>query len=83
MVYTRFVMTRAEYTREDTWRGDPSQHRRNLSGSAYDCGYAFVADAAAHRAAMPHRALYLTQADEARDQLDWNPECWKCLLQIT
>jgi glutamate/tyrosine decarboxylase-like PLP-dependent enzyme len=40
----------------------------------FDCGYAFVADATAHRAAMSHRAAYLTHAEEARDQLDWNPE---------
>jgi len=40
----------------------------------YDCGYAFVADAAAHRACMSHRADYLTHATEARDQIDWNPE---------
>lgn len=40
----------------------------------YDCGYAFVADAGAHRAAMSHHAAYLTHADNARDQLDWNPE---------
>lgn len=40
----------------------------------YDCGYAFVADPAAHRAAMSHRAVYLTHAEDARDQIDWNPE---------
>ena len=40
----------------------------------YDCGYAFVADPAAHRAAMSHRASYLTHADDARDEMDWNPE---------
>jgi glutamate/tyrosine decarboxylase-like PLP-dependent enzyme len=40
----------------------------------YDCGYAFVAHAEAHRAAMAHRAPYLVHAAEARDQLDWNPE---------
>ena len=40
----------------------------------YDCGYAFVADPAAHRAAMSTRAVYLTHAQDARDQLDWNPE---------
>jgi glutamate/tyrosine decarboxylase-like PLP-dependent enzyme len=40
----------------------------------FDCGYAFVADATAHRAAMSHRAAYLTHAEEARDQIDWNPE---------
>lgn len=40
----------------------------------YDCGYAFVADPAAHHAAMSARAVYLTHSDDARDQLDWNPE---------
>ncbi|MBI3844191.1 MAG: aspartate aminotransferase family protein [Planctomycetes bacterium] len=40
----------------------------------FDCGYAFVADAAAHRAAMSHRAPYLTHDADARDQIDWNPD---------
>jgi glutamate/tyrosine decarboxylase-like PLP-dependent enzyme len=40
----------------------------------YDCGYAFVRDAEAHRAAMSYRAAYLTHDAEARDQMDWNPE---------
>jgi glutamate/tyrosine decarboxylase-like PLP-dependent enzyme len=40
----------------------------------FDCGYAFVADQEAHRAAMSYRAAYLTHAAEARDQIDWNPE---------
>jgi glutamate/tyrosine decarboxylase-like PLP-dependent enzyme len=40
----------------------------------YDCGYAFVNDVAAHRAALSHRAAYLTHGADARDQLDWNPE---------
>jgi glutamate/tyrosine decarboxylase-like PLP-dependent enzyme len=40
----------------------------------YDCGYAFVADGEAHRAAMSHRAPYLTHAAEARDAIDWTPE---------
>lgn len=40
----------------------------------YDCGYAFVADANAHRSAMSTRAVYLTHAEDARDQIDWNPE---------
>jgi glutamate/tyrosine decarboxylase-like PLP-dependent enzyme len=40
----------------------------------YDCGYAFVADPATHRAAMSHREPYLQQHHEARDQMDWNPE---------
>ncbi len=40
----------------------------------YDCGLAFVARAAAHRAAVSHRASYLTHDDHARDQIDWNLE---------
>jgi glutamate/tyrosine decarboxylase-like PLP-dependent enzyme len=40
----------------------------------YDCGYAFVADADAHRAAMAYHASYLTHASDARDEMDWNPE---------
>jgi glutamate/tyrosine decarboxylase-like PLP-dependent enzyme len=40
----------------------------------FDCGYAFVADADAHRASLAHRAAYLTHDSQARDQLDWNPE---------
>ncbi|MEO7028796.1 MAG: pyridoxal-dependent decarboxylase [Acidobacteriaceae bacterium] len=40
----------------------------------YDCGYAFVADSAAHRATMSQRSSYLTHAAEARDPLDWTPE---------
>ncbi len=32
----------------------------------YDCGYAFVADPAAHRAAMSTRAVYLTHAEDAQ-----------------
>ncbi|MEA2723802.1 MAG: hypothetical protein QOH59_1573, partial [Gemmatimonadales bacterium] len=40
----------------------------------YDCGYAFVAHPDDHRAAMEHRASYLSHADDARDQLDWTPD---------
>lgn len=40
----------------------------------YDCGYAIVAHAEAHRGAMSHRASYLVHDIEARDQIDWNPE---------
>jgi len=40
----------------------------------YDSGYAFVARSEAHRAAMSHRAPYLVHDQDARDQLDWNPE---------
>jgi len=40
----------------------------------FDSGYAFVADSRAHSGSMSHRAVYLTHDDEARDQIDWNPE---------
>jgi glutamate/tyrosine decarboxylase-like PLP-dependent enzyme len=40
----------------------------------YDCGYAFVADAEAHRAAMSYSAPYLAREDAAREQMDWTPE---------
>ncbi len=40
----------------------------------FDCGYAFVAHPEAHRAAMSHRASYLTFDADARDEIDWNPE---------
>jgi glutamate/tyrosine decarboxylase-like PLP-dependent enzyme len=42
----------------------------------YDSGLAFVADPAAHRAAMSVTASYLVQSveDGARDALDWTPE---------
>ena len=41
----------------------------------YDCGIAFCAHPAAHRAAMGVHADYLVHADGAnRDQMDWNPE---------
>jgi len=40
----------------------------------FDSGFAFVADAEAHRASLSTRASYLTHASDARDQMDWNPE---------
>jgi glutamate/tyrosine decarboxylase-like PLP-dependent enzyme len=40
----------------------------------FDSGYAFVADPAAHSAALSHRAAYLTHDADARDQIDWNPD---------
>jgi glutamate/tyrosine decarboxylase-like PLP-dependent enzyme len=39
----------------------------------YDCGYAFVADSAAHRRAMTYQAAYLS-TEQARNPLDWTPE---------
>ncbi len=40
----------------------------------YDCGYAFVADPAAHRNSLTHQAPYLIHEADARDEMDWNPE---------
>jgi len=40
----------------------------------FDCGYAFVAHPEAHRRAMSHRAAYIAHHEEARDEIDWNPE---------
>ncbi len=40
----------------------------------YDSGYALVARPEAHRASMSHRAAYLIHDEDARDQIDWNPE---------
>ena len=40
----------------------------------FDCGYAFIAHPDAHRGSMSHRAAYLTHHEDARDEMDWNPE---------
>src|SRR5215213_3483921 len=40
----------------------------------FDCGYAFIAHADEHRASLSHRAAYITHHDDARDEMDWNPE---------
>jgi glutamate/tyrosine decarboxylase-like PLP-dependent enzyme len=40
----------------------------------FDSGFAFVADSESHRASLSLRAVYLTHAADARDQMDWNPE---------
>ena len=40
----------------------------------YDCGYAFVAHPEPHRRSMSYKAAYISSSEEARDQIDWNPE---------
>ncbi|HKE56702.1 MAG TPA: aminotransferase class V-fold PLP-dependent enzyme [Pyrinomonadaceae bacterium] len=40
----------------------------------FDCGFAFVAHPEAHRASLSIQASYITHDDNARDQMDWNPE---------
>ena len=56
--------------RADSWATDGHK----WLNVPYDSGFAFVAKANDHRAALSHRALYLTHDGEARDQIDWNPE---------
>jgi len=54
----------------DSWATDGHK----LLNVPYDCGYAFVRDAAAHRAAMFQPAPYIPIAAELRDPMAWNPE---------
>lgn len=58
--------------RLDSWSTDAHK----LLNVAYDSGIAICRDTAAHRAAMSVQASYLIQSnsDQARDQMDWNPE---------
>jgi glutamate/tyrosine decarboxylase-like PLP-dependent enzyme len=56
--------------RADSWTADGHK----WLNVPFDCGYAFVADPKSHRDAMSHRAAYLTHDEQARDQIDWNPE---------
>jgi len=64
----RHLLAGAEHA--DSWATDGHK----WLNVPYDCGYAFVAHAEHHRAAMEHRASYLSHADDARDQLDWTPD---------
>jgi aromatic-L-amino-acid decarboxylase len=72
------------------WAGASPKHRHLLRGveladswtndghkwlnTPFDCGYAFVADSEAHRGAFSHRTSYTMFVNDARDQIDWNPE---------
>ena len=57
--------------RADSWATDGHK----WLNVPYDCGIAFVADAAAHRAAMTVTASYLVQHEGGpREPVDWNPE---------
>ena len=40
----------------------------------YDSGYAFVSNPTPHRASLSQRASYLIHDEDARDQMNWNPE---------
>jgi aromatic-L-amino-acid decarboxylase len=54
----------------DSWTNDGHK----WLNTPFDCGYAFVAHAEAQRGAFSHRTSYTMVVDDARDQIDWNPE---------
>jgi len=54
----------------DSWTTDGHKYLN----VPYDSGFAFVRDAASHRAALTLSTSYLPAGGAARDQLDWNPE---------
>jgi glutamate/tyrosine decarboxylase-like PLP-dependent enzyme len=72
------------------WANASARHRHLLAGVEladswatdghkwlnvpYDSGFAFVADAGAHRAAMSYEAHYIAHNDLVREQKDWNPD---------
>jgi glutamate/tyrosine decarboxylase-like PLP-dependent enzyme len=64
----RYLLAGAESA--DSWATDGHK----WLNVPYDCGYAFVADPAQHRASMAMRASYLEHALDARDALDFTPE---------
>ena len=59
----------AGYKQADSWATDAHK----WLNTPYDCGLAFTAHAASHRAAMSVDAAYLVQG-VGRDGLDWAPE---------
>ena len=55
----------------DSWTTDGHKYLN----TPYDSSFAFVRNAASHRAAMSLGGVsYLAPGGEARDQIDWNPE---------
>jgi glutamate/tyrosine decarboxylase-like PLP-dependent enzyme len=54
----------------DSWATDGHK----ILNTPFDCGYAFTAHPEDHKAALSLRASYLTHAEEARDQIEWNPD---------
>ena len=64
----RHLLAGAEFA--DSWATDGHK----WLNVPYDSGFAFVANQRAHKAAMSHKAPYITHDDDARDEMDWNPE---------
>jgi glutamate/tyrosine decarboxylase-like PLP-dependent enzyme len=57
--------------RADSWVTDAHK----MLNTPYDCGFAIVADSAAHRSATAMQASYMPPAaGAARDPMDWTPE---------
>ena len=54
----------------DSWTNDGHK----WLNTPFDCGYAFIADAEAHRSSFSHRTSYTMLVGDARDQIEWNPE---------
>ncbi|MGB3367220.1 MAG: pyridoxal-dependent decarboxylase [Acidaminobacteraceae bacterium] len=54
----------------DSWASD--EHK--WLNEPYDSGFVFIKNNEAHKSSMSMRASYLTHAEDARDQFDWNPE---------
>ena len=54
----------------DSWTSDAHK----WLNTPFDCGYAFVADADAHRCAFAHGTSYRVHVAGVRDQIDWTPD---------
>jgi glutamate/tyrosine decarboxylase-like PLP-dependent enzyme len=65
---TRYLVTGMEGA--DSWATDGHK----MLNVPYDCGYAFVRDAHAHRSAMFTPAPYIPMMEDHRDSLAWTPE---------
>jgi glutamate/tyrosine decarboxylase-like PLP-dependent enzyme len=66
----RFRHLLAGAERADSWATDGHK----WLNVPFDSGFVFVADPQPHRAAMSQTASYRISVDNARDQVDWNPE---------
>ncbi len=66
----KFASRMAGLELADSWAADGHKWL-NLP---YDCGFAFVRDAEAHRIGMTVNAAYVSNDAKIRNQMDWNPE---------
>jgi glutamate/tyrosine decarboxylase-like PLP-dependent enzyme len=73
------LMARASRSKRSLTAGIDQAHSWATDGHKwlnvpFDCGFAFVRDRSAHRASMTVNASYITLNEEARNEIDWNPE---------